>query len=35
MKKDVGMTSKKGKEQGRDERNGETVGVSNTSEWEN
>ena len=31
MKKDVGI-SKKGKEQGRDERNGETVGVSSTSE---
>ena len=32
MKMDVGMTNKKGKEQGRDEQNGETVGVSNMLE---
>ena len=32
MKKDVGMTSKKGKEQGRDEPNENTVGVSSMSE---
>ena len=32
MKKDVGMISKKGKEQGRDEQNEKTVRVSSMSE---
>ena len=32
MKKDIGMTSKKGKEQGRDEPNGETVVAARQNE---